>query len=133
MKNNVGVWIDRRKAIVVHVTDDVEEIHSIVAKNRNQVHSSGGEQKKQQDFRFNNHLKEYYSTVASFLHRADSILILGPDKAKTELKTSLECEDLGARIAGIETTDKMTDYQIAMKVLKHFLNPPKTIRHSNKT
>jgi hypothetical protein len=41
---------------------------------------------------------------------------------KGELKKHLELEGLGGRIVGIETTDKMTDPQIAAKVRQYFLN-----------
>jgi hypothetical protein len=130
MKTNVGVWIDNRKAVCVRITDDVEEVHSIVSKMETQVPTSGREKEDRQEPCFTNHHNEYYVQVTSFLHTADSIFILGPGKAKVELKTRLESEALGARIAGIETVNTMTDYQIAAKFLKHFLNSSKTIRPS---
>ena len=51
---------------------------------------------------------------------AESILIFGPGEAKGELKQRLETNNLGGRIVGIETVDKMTDRQIAAKVRQHF-------------
>ena len=52
---------------------------------------------------------------------ADSIWIFGPGEAKVELEKRLKQEDLGGRIVGVETVDKMTDHQIAAKVRDHFL------------
>ena len=51
---------------------------------------------------------------------AESILIFGPGEAKGELKKRLERNNLGGRIAGVETVDKMTDRQIAARVQQHF-------------
>ena len=68
------------------------------------------------------HLNIYYDEVVSCIREADSILILGPGEAKGELKKRLEKDNLGGRIVGIETADKMTDPQIVAQVREHFLN-----------
>jgi hypothetical protein len=39
-----------------------------------------------------------------------------PGEAKGEIKKRLESKELGGRIIGVETVDKMTDRQIAAKV-----------------
>jgi len=130
MNKNVGVWIDHRKAVIVRITDGVEEIHSIVSGVEKHVHHSGGSPEDQQDHRFTNHLKEYYAKVIAFLHDAHSILILGPGEAKGEFEKRLRTESLGARIDGIEAEDKMTDHQIAAKVREHFLIPAKKEQES---
>ncbi len=74
----------------------------------------------QRDRRFKGHLHKYYDRVVSHIRDADAILILGPGEAKVELKTRLESEALGGRIAGIETVDKLTERQLAAKVREHF-------------
>lgn len=122
MKRNVGVWIDHRKAVVVGITDGVEDIHSIVSDMEKHVRFSGGQAEDQQEHRYTNHLNEYYAKVISLLHNADSILILGPGEAKGEFEKRLRAESFGARIVGNETTDKMTYHQIVAKVREHFLN-----------
>jgi hypothetical protein len=133
MKRNVGVWIDHRNAVIVRITDGVEEIHSIVSDMEKHVHHSGGSPEDQQDHRFSNHLKEYYTKVISFLHDADSILILGPGEAKGEFEKRLTAESFHGRIGALETVDKMTDHQIAAKVREYFLNSAEEIRQSKKT
>jgi stalled ribosome rescue protein Dom34 len=62
------------------------------------------------------HLNRYYDEVISFIHEAESILILGPGEAKEELKKRIERKRLHGRIVGIETVDKMTDGQIEARV-----------------
>jgi len=60
--------------------------------------------------------------VISNIRDAGSILIFGPGEAKDEFKKRLEKDNLGDRIVGIETAEKMTDPQIAAKVARHFLH-----------
>ncbi len=72
------------------------------------------------DRRFTNRLNKYYDEVIASIREADSILIFGPGEAKGELKKRLESEELGGRIVGIETVDRMTDRQIAAKVRQRF-------------
>jgi len=124
MKTNVGIWIDHRKAVVVRLRDEDEEILELVSHMEKHVRYSGGAAESsgedQRDMRFTGHLNTYYDKVVSFIRNADSILILGPGEAKVELKTRLENEALGGRITGIETVDKMTDRQIAARVRQHF-------------
>ena len=58
--------------------------------------------------------------MISHIRDAESILIFGPGEAKGEFAKRLQSEDLGGRIVGVETVDKMTDGQIAARVRQHF-------------
>ncbi len=132
MKTKVGLWIDHRKAIVVAVTEEGEEIKLIISKVEKQLRRSGdsplkGPYEPQQvpagDSRqrtLKGRLNIYYDAVIASIRTVESILIFGPGEAKGELKTRLERDNLGGRIVGIETVDKMMDRQIAAKVRKHF-------------
>ena len=73
------------------------------------------------DRQFGDHLNKYYEEIIGLMRGADSILIFGPGEAKVELENCLKREDLGSRIVGVETADKMTDHQIAAKVRDHYL------------
>ena len=68
-----------------------------------------------------NHLGKYYEGIVSIIRDADTIWIFGPGEAKIELENQLNREELGARILGIDTVDKMTERQIAAKVRDRFL------------
>ena len=124
MKNNVGVWIDHRKAVIVSLADEVEKTTRITSHMEKHVRffrgANDASAEDQRDRRLRGHLVKYYERVVSCIRDADSILILGPGEAKVELRTRLESEALGGRIAGIETVDKMTDRQLAAKVRHHF-------------
>ena len=124
MKRKVGLWIDHRKAVIVSITGDQEEINSITSDMEKHVRFSGGAQKDseedERDRKFTNHLNKYYDEVVSFIRDAVSILIVGPGEAKVEFKKRLENEKQLGRVVDIETVDKMTDNQIAAKVRSHF-------------
>jgi hypothetical protein len=132
MKTKVGLWIDHKKAMIVAITDQGEELNLIVSKVEKQLQRSGdsplkGSFESQQvpadDSRqraFTGHLNIYYEAVIAAVREAEFILIFGPGEAKGELKKRLVKNHLGERIAGIETVDRMTDRQIAAKVRRHF-------------
>jgi hypothetical protein len=132
MRTRVGLWIDHRKAVIVAVTDQGEEIRLIISKVERQLRRSGdsplaGAYDKAQvparDSRrrtLTAHLNIYYEAVIACIRDAESILIFGPGEAKGELKKRLKKDNLSGRIVGMETVDKMTDHQIAAKVRQHF-------------
>lgn len=127
MKKQVSLWIDHRKAVVVLITDEGEEIKKIVSGMEKHVRFTGGDGSEEgssedvRDRQFGNHLNSYYDEVIAFIRDADSIQIFGPGEAKGELEKRIEHEGLKVRILAIETVDKMTDKQIAAKVREQVL------------
>jgi hypothetical protein len=132
VKTTVGLWIDHRKAVIVAVTDEGEEIKLIISKVEKQPGRPGGIRSKtpyesqlvraddSRQRELTGHLNIYYDAVIACIRDAESILIFGPGEAKGELKKRLERNKLSERIVGIETIDKMTDRQIAAKVRRYF-------------
>ncbi|MEO8157913.1 MAG: hypothetical protein ABI648_08965 [Betaproteobacteria bacterium] len=132
MDTKVGLWIDHRNAVIMHLTDRGDEMALIISNVEKQRRRSGDSspdgahvpgQVPADDRRqgaFNEHLNIYYDAVVANIRDADSILIFGPGEAKGELRQRLERNRLDARIVGIESADKMTDPQIAAKVRRHF-------------
>ena len=121
MKKGIGLWIDHRKAVVVIVSDEGEEVKEITSYMDKHVRfsSGGSEDGSSEDVRdrqFGNQLNSYYDTVIAVIRDADSIQIFGPGEAKGELVKLLESKGLGGRIDSVNTVDKMTDRQIAAKV-----------------
>lgn len=136
MRTRVGLWIDHRKATIVAISDDSEEIGLIISKVEQQTRRSGDSPMKgpyesmkvpADDTRqraLTGHLSIYYDAVIASIRQAESILIFGPGEAKKELEERLIAQHLEGRIVGIETVDKMTDRQIAAKVREHFATIP---------
>ena len=122
MKRTVGLWIDHKKAVIVFVAGKEEEIKLISSNIETQQRQSGVSTPDDIRHReLTEHLNIYYDEVVSCIREAESILIFGPGEAKGELKKRLEKDNLGGRIVGIETSDKMTDPQIVAKVREQFL------------
>jgi hypothetical protein len=123
MNKQVGLWIDHRKAVIVILKDEEEEIKKIKSNMEKHVRftSEDGRGEDVRDRQFDNHLDSYYDEVIAYIRDADSIQIFGPGEAKGELEKRIEREGLKEHILAIETVDKMTDRQIAAKVREHFL------------
>lgn len=132
MSTKTGLWIDHRKAIVVVLTDTGEEIKQIESNVEKQLRRTGstplqGNFESQQvpadDSRqrsFTGQLNTYYDEVIACIRDAESILIFGPGEAKNQLQDRLMENNLGDRVLGTETVDKMTDPQVAAKVRQYF-------------
>jgi len=134
MKQSVGLWIDHRKAIVVTIKNEKEAVQVIESNVEPRVRFSGGSRtatpyspqdvasEGKRDERYRHHLDTYYGEVIQAIRDADSILIFGPGEAKGDLKKALEeSRELGRRIVGVESADKMTQRQIAAKVRDYFV------------
>jgi hypothetical protein len=125
MNTEIGLWIDHRKAVIVIVSDEGEQVREITSHMEKHVRFSdgGSEDGSSEDVRdrqFANYLNDYYDQVIAAIRDGDSIQIFGPGEAKGELKKRLESEGLKGHILAIEAADKMTDRQIAAKVRRRF-------------
>ncbi len=124
MKKTVGLWIDHKKAVIVFVAGKDAEI-KLISSDFEKHHRQSGVATPADDVRqreLARDLNNYYDEVVSCIRDAESILIIGPGEAKRELKKHLEKDNLGGRIVGIETSDRMTDPQLVALVRNHFLD-----------
>lgn len=125
MNKKVGLWIDRRKAVIVSIANDVEARRIITSDMEHYVLYStvvpgDGAPEEVRDRRFWNHLGEYYDKIVAHIRDATEIQIFGPQEAKHELQKHLESEGLAGYIVSLEDAEKMTDLQIIAKVQKRF-------------
>lgn len=122
MPTQAGLWIDHRKAVIVTVSGDGDTTKTIQSDAEEHVRYSGGdrEPEDQRDRRIGHELDRFYDAVIAAIHDTDKILIFGPGEAKGELKTRLERVHGPDRVVAVETTDKMTDRQIAARVRVQF-------------
>ena len=125
MTKSVGLWIDRNKAVIVSITDNIEARRIITSDMEHYVLYStvvpgDGSPENIRDRRFWNHLGEYYDQIIAHIRDATEIQIFGPEVAKYELEKHLENEGLAINIVSMEEAEKMTDLQIATKVQKRF-------------
>jgi hypothetical protein len=125
MHKRVGMWINRNKAVIVSIADNIEAKRTITSDMEHYVLYStivpgDGSPENIRDRRFWNHLDEYYDKIIAHIRDATEIQIFGPEIAKYELQKHLENEGLSEHIVSVEDADKLTDLQIATKVQKRF-------------
>ena len=125
MKKDIGLWIDHRKAVVVIVSDEGEEVKEITSHMGKHVRysddtSEGGSSEDVRDRQFGNRLNSFYDSVVAVIRDGDTVQIFGPGEAKGELKKRLESAGFKGHILRVETVDKMTDRHIAAKVRERF-------------
>lgn len=130
MDRNVGLWIDHKQAYAIWYQDGKVEV--IPSQIEPPEHFSGGTQlggklnqkadvELHHNDRFRLQLHRYYQQVMSVLQNADSILIMGPGKAKLELEKAIKKnKDIQKRIRKVETVDKMTKNQMIAYVRKFY-------------
>src|SRR5689334_6843932 len=125
MHKRVGLWLDRNKAVIVSIANNIEARRIITSEMEHYVLYStvvpgDGSPEEVRDRRFWNHLGEYYDKIIAHIRDATEIQVFGPEVAKYELEKRLESEGLSQHIVSIEDAEKMTDLQIGTKVQKRF-------------
>jgi hypothetical protein len=109
MKKQIGLWIDHRKAVIVIVTDEGEELKKITSNMEKHVRFTGGTASEDgsaedvRDRQFGNHLNSYYDEVIAVIRSAETIQIFGPGEAKGEPEKRLERAGLKAHIVAVES------------------------------
>jgi len=129
--SNAGVWIDHRNARIVALTGD-DEVTVILSKVEKHLERGGdsplegsyeARQVPADDSRqraLTGGLNVYYDAVIAVLRNHAKVLVFGPGEAKGELQARLLKQNLGGRVAAVETADRMTDRQIVAKVRGFF-------------
>jgi hypothetical protein len=125
MNKRVGLWLDRNKAVIVSIANNIEARRIITSDMEHYVLYStivpgDGSPENIRDRRFWNHLAEYYAKIVEHIRDATEIQIFGPAEAKYELEKHLENEGLAIHIVSIENAEKMSDLQVGIKVQKRF-------------
>ncbi len=132
MSDNVGVWIDHKKAIIVvpgqagpstvesDLRADVRHVGGGGGYPGSNSSQTGGSERRDEE-RHRHALSAYYDDVIAKLGHPKSLLILGPGEAKLELKARLPHTMTNPQpVVALETTDHLTDPQIVAKVTAHF-------------
>jgi hypothetical protein len=132
MATNAGVWIDHRKAVLVRMTESGEEIREISSNvdkayqpptgpaSKHPGRPSGFVAENVEDHKIMSQLNIFYDEVLTSLQGTESLLILGPGEAKGEFHKRLTIKKFPCRTVEVETTDQLTDPQIAAHVRQHF-------------
>lgn len=134
MTTQAGVWIDHRKAVLVRMTDHGEEVLEISSNVDKAYQPPIGPRSKQpgkpsgfvpedvQEHKFMSQLNTYFDEVLTSLQGVGSLLIFGPGEAKGEFHKRLKSKKFPCLTVEVETTDQLTDPQIAAHVRQHFVS-----------
>ncbi len=128
MTIKAGIWIDHRQAVVVLVAETGKTIKKIASGIQRPDHLRTKHKYTKNDFAAEDRLQQktmsqldaFYKVVIACIREADAILVVGPGEAKGEFIKRLKSKKLRACIEGTETSDKMTDRQLAAKIEQHF-------------
>ncbi len=145
MKTFIGIWVDRRKAIIITLQRElpidrayIQSIDRIDSGVEARVRLSGGSGTRgtpwgpqdiavdgKSEARRQDQLKQYFGLIITKISEADRIIIMGPGETKTQLRKAVDkIRDLAARVEPVETVDKLTEKQIAARVRRFF-----SVRH----
>jgi len=125
MNKKVGLWLDRNKAVIISIANNIEARKIITSDMEHYVLSStiipgDGSPENIRDRRFWKHLGEYYDKIIAYIRDAAEIQIFGPEVAKHELQKRLEGEGLAENIVSMEDAGKLTNIEIVSRVQKRF-------------
>jgi hypothetical protein len=130
--NKTGIWIDHRKAVIVSILPEGEQIDTVLSNVEKHAQRGGdlplkgsyeakqvpADDKRQRAL--TGHLNLYYDAIIAKTAAADALFVFGPGEAKDELNRRLEHKHLSSRVVAVETSEAMTDRQISAKVRMYF-------------
>jgi stalled ribosome rescue protein Dom34 len=127
MNAKLGIWIDRKKAVIVSVARD----HSAVTHLRSSVRPHGhyhgardGGGEKKYEARHEQHVAHFVDAVARHIERGDEVLILGPGESRSALARRVR--QIKA-LKGVATTtsaaDKLTEAQLVATIRRRYRLP----------
>jgi len=123
----LGIWIDRKKAVIVSVARD----HSAVTHLRSSLRPHGdyhgaqdGGGEKKYEARHEQGVAHFLDAVARHVERGDEVLILGPGESKGALAGRIrQVKALKSVATKISAADKLTDAQLVATVRRRYRLP----------
>ncbi len=111
---SIGIWLDHRKAVVTTLHNNEERTEHIDS-GLDRWHEAPGASvpPDRQDNRRRNEMHKFYGVVFSKIKDAQNIYLIGPGFAKKEFAKFLEEKSFSGHLTAVESSDKMTDGQIA--------------------
>jgi len=100
MTTTAEIWIDHRNAVVTTMSDQGRAMSEV------RIHAAG-------------QLNPFFSEVIAAIGSALTVLVFGPDEAKTELGQRLQRMPVLARVHGMGISGTMTPRQIADRARDH--------------
>jgi len=127
MNAKLGIWIDRKTAVIVSVARD----HSVVTRLRSAIRphahyhgaQDGGGEKKY-EARHAQGLAHFVDAVARHVERGDDVVILGPGESKGALARRIrQIKSLRGVATTTTAADKLSEAQIVAAIRKRYRLP----------
>lgn len=127
--NQIGVWIDTQKAVIISLNGDNNNIETILSEIETRERVDGevrsnsrfGDQhidsEKNKESRLKEQRKLFLNEVGDKLKEAGELVFFGPAGMKHQLEKQSK---LRKKIVGIERADSMTENQMAAWVRDYF-------------
>jgi hypothetical protein len=133
MSIKTGIWIDKRKAIVIRLKGN-ESIVSTIDSNietreriagESKSFSRFGEQYTRPEKQNENRIKEqttiFLKEVMDSVQDSNEVVVWGPSKMKYELEKAIQSNrNFSPTLKGVETADNMTENQMVAWVKNYF-------------
>ena len=133
LKIKIGVWLDKRKAIIVTLYNGEVSLNTILSNVEHfHVHGGsgtrlkGGPQDVVQDSKYlereKHQLKKYFNNIILEIEKANAIVIFGPAEMGVKLQKEINQRDknIKEKIIDVVKTDKMTKNQVKAWVKAFF-------------
>lgn len=136
MKNRTGVWIDHKRAVIVNYNEKNTEKFWRLESGYEGKEREAGEDRNKNNTRMGTHyitnekgfenrhnelLRKFYLEVILRISENSEVYIFGPASAKDELAAKIRSyQSLNVTIVKIDTTDYLTDKQIAEQTRDFF-------------
>lgn len=131
---NIGIWMDKEKAHVVHLTEEGEKLETLTSdleffkpKGGSRTRSAKwGPQDVVQDSTYlereKHQLKAYFKNLANAIADADAIALFGPADTNEKFRKELmeHHKDLAKKLKSVVKTDSMTENQLKALVRDYF-------------
>jgi len=133
MKKQTGIWIDTKKAVIVLLTENNQEVKNILSSIEGRERILGetrafsrfgfqfldfGKKKKN---RLAIEKREYLKNVIAAIKDANEIVLFGPAGMKIELEKTIQDDVvLASKLKAVETADSMTENQMVAWVKNHY-------------
>jgi hypothetical protein len=126
MLSNIGIWLDRSRAVIINLTSGRNEtLSSGIEKARHPLCGTEGRctiiPERRLEQRKKEIVRKYYRKIIGIIQNAGSILILGPGPAKNEFVNEIDrVKSFRCRIAGVVPADTVSLRQLELKVRLFF-------------
>ena len=134
MAGKAGVWVDHRLGIIVILDDDQPRVMRIEAGIDDRVHGNGDTasspshehrliaSENRRQGRVRHHQRRFYRAIASVLLGCDSILVLGQNKTRNEVRRFIVDAHPHWNIPAVftEPAERLTERQLIARVRRFF-------------